>query len=417
MANLDITALTAVLKQKYNKAAVQNLCYPDNPLYAMMPKNTDFDGINKVIAFHYGSPQGRGTSVATAQAGKTASAYAQVTLTRKVDYTTASITGEAIRASKKDTGALIKGLSGEIDNAMYTAMRSLAVSMYRNGGGARGQISAASNVATATITLANIADITNFEVGMKLSASVDDGFTGVAGLRSAGAVVTITGIDRDLGTLTASGNWSAGIAAVAAGDYLFQNSGAAAGTSDYASMVSGLLAWCPITAPAAASNFYGLDRSVDATRLAGVRYNGGGGPIEETLIAILARIAREGGKTDAIFLNPLDFETFERSLGTRVVYDRATSIDNADIGFDGIRIMGPKGKVKVIPDQNCPKGYAPCLKMSSWHVEGLGEMPGFLDEDGLMILRSSNSDDYEVRIGYYGNISCDAPGHNGVAVL
>lgn len=417
MANLDITALTAVLKQKYNKAAVQNLCYPDNPLYALMPKNTDFDGINKVIAFQYGSPQGRGTSISTAQAGKTASAYAKVTLTRKVDYTTASITGEAIRASKKDTGALIKGLSGEIDNAMYTTMRSLAINMFRNGGGARGQISSTSAVGTPTITLANLGDITNFEVGMKLSASADDGFTGSSGLRNAGAVVTITGIDRDLGTLTASGNWTAGIAAVAASDYLFQNSGAASGTSDYAAMVSGLLAWTPLVAPAAASNFYGLDRSVDATRLAGVRYNGNGGPIEETLIGILARIAREGGKTSHILLNPLDFESFERALGTRVVYDKIQSNDNADIGFDSIRIMGPKGKVNVLVDQNCPKGYAPCLQMNTWAVEGLGEMPGFLDEDGLMILRSSNSDDYEVRIGYYGNISCNAPGYNGVAVL
>jgi hypothetical protein len=417
MANLDVAALTAVLKQKYEKKAVQNICYPDNPLYAMMPKNTDFDGLNKVIALQYGNPQGRGISIASAQAGKTPSAYGKFTLTRKTDYTTASITGEAIRASKKDTGALIKGLSGEIDSAYYTTMRSLAIAMYRNGGGARGQISSTSNVGTATITLANIADITNFEVGMKLSASADDG-TGGGSLRSAGAVVTITGMDEDLGTLTASGNWSAGIAAVAAGDYLFQNGGAAATlTSDYNAMVSGVLAWVPTSAPGGSDNFYGLNRSVSATRLAGVRYNGGGGPIEETLIAILARIARMGGKTTHAFMNPLDFEPFERSLGTRVVYDRVKSFDNPDIGFSSIRIIGPKGPVQVVIDQNCPKGFVPCLQMNTWAVEGLGEMPGFLDEDGLMILRSSNSDDYEVRVGYYGNISCNAPGYNGVAVL
>ena len=38
MANLDTTALSAVLKTKYTQKAVRNLCYPKNPFFAMVQK-------------------------------------------------------------------------------------------------------------------------------------------------------------------------------------------------------------------------------------------------------------------------------------------------------------------------------------------------------------------------------------------
>jgi hypothetical protein len=38
-----------------------------------------------------------------------------------------------------------------------------------------------------------------------------------------------------------------------------------------------------------------------------------------------------------------------------------------------------------------------------------------LDEDGLIMLRSPNADAYDTRIGYYANMTCEAPIWNGVA--
>lgn len=411
MANLDTTALSAVLKQKYTQKAVRNLCYPKNPFFAMVQKRTDFNGKNKVVAFQNGSPQGLGTSIANAQAGKTASVYNAVTVTRNAYYVTASITGEAIRAAKGDTGALIEGLTREVDNAYYSIVRQISAALFRNGGGAIGQISSGSTVGSATITLANVADIVNFEVGMKLSASVDDG-TGGAGLRSAGAVVTITGIDRDLGTLTASGNWSAGIAAVAAGDYLFRNSNAGSSTSDYNAVLKGVPAWVPATAPGGSDSFFGLNRSSDATRLAGIRYNGNGGPIEETLIEAAARAVRESGQPTHVWMNPLDCSNLVKALGSKVLYDRSKSLDDPDFAFSSIKLIGPAGDLEVVRDLNVPKGTAFMTQTDVWFLESAGDMPSILDDDGLTIVRSATSDDYEVRIGYYGQLVCEAPGWN-----
>lgn len=411
MANLDTTALSAVLKTKYTQKAVRNLCYPKNAFFAMVQKRTDFNGKNKVVAFQNGSPQGLGTSVANAQAGKTASVYNAVTVTRNAYYVTASVTGEAIRASKGDTGALIEGLTREVDNAYYSIVRQISAALFRNGGGAIGQISSGSSVGTATITLSTPADVVNFEVGMKLSASVDDG-TAAGGLRSSGAVVTLTGIDRDLGTLTASGNWSSGIAAVAAGDYLFRNSNAGTGTSDYNAVLKGVPAWCPATAPGGSDSFFGLNRSSDATRLAGIRYNGNGGPIEETLIEAAARAVRESAQPTHVWMNPLDASNLVKALGSKVLYDRSKSLDDPDFAFSSIKLIGPAGDLDVVRDLNVPKGTCFMTQTDAWYLESAGDMPSILDDDGLTIIRSATSDDYEVRIGYYGQLICEAPGWN-----
>jgi hypothetical protein len=412
MALLDTTALAAVLKQKYTQRRFNLLCYKKNPFYALIPKITDFGGKNKVISLRFGVPQGRGASIAAAQAGKTASAYGAFTVTRASDYATASITGEAIAAAKGDENTLIEGLTKEIDGTIHVCMRSLAIAMYRNGGGARGQISSGSNVATTTITLANLSDVSNFEVNMLVQFASDDGSaSSPAGLRNGGATATITGVDRDLGTLTFATNVNTAVPAVQTSDYIFQGNTNQA-NSDYGKMVKGLAAWLPATAPTSTDNFFGLNRSTDVTRLAGVRYNGNGGPIEETLVEAATRLQREGSSPDHVFMHPFDWSNLVKALGSKVIYDRAQSVDEPEFGFKAVALEGPEGPIKVVSDLNCPKGTGYMVQLDTWHLESLGEAPRILDLDGNTILRSANSDDYEVRIGYYAQPTCEAPGWN-----
>ena len=68
---LDTTALTAVLKQKYTQRKFNLLCYKKNPFYALVNKITDFGGKNKVVAMRNAAPQGRGPTIAVAQGDKT----------------------------------------------------------------------------------------------------------------------------------------------------------------------------------------------------------------------------------------------------------------------------------------------------------------------------------------------------------
>jgi hypothetical protein len=51
-------------------------------------------------------------------------------------------------------------------------------------------------------------------------------------------------------------------------------------------------------------------------------------------------------------------------------------------------------------------------------MEGLGEVPQILRyADGLEMLRVSNADAGEVRVGAYFNLACNAPGWNAYVQL
>lgn len=404
MAVLDSTALQQILKVQYNQKKVNNLCYPESPLFAKMRKTKNFGGKTEHVAFQYGSPQGRAVVFANGLANMTASAYGGLDVTRKSEYAFAQITGEMVDAAKDGDYALLDGLKREIDNAFYTVARSIAVGLFNGSGGARGQISATSNTGTPTITLTDINQIVNFEVGMVLNTSTADGTSGAKKV----GTVTLTAINRNTGTLTASGNWTAGIATAAANDFIFQNGDFESTKSTF----TGLAGWIPATAPTAGDNFFGLDRSVDVTRLAGVLYpDNAGGPIEETLIKASARCVREGGKPDFVVMHPFDWANLVVALGSKVVIQNE-KLPDADIGFDTIKLYGAKGVMNIVCDSNCPTGKFYMLTMSTWRFHTLLDAPRILNADGNQMLRDATTDSYILRIGFYGNVICDAPGWN-----
>lgn len=405
--SLDLTALAAVLKVQYTQKKVNTLAYDKNPFWAMVKKRTDFLGSNKVVAIRNGQPQGRGADFTTAIANVSPSTYNRFTVTRARDYAFARVFGEAVEASAKDAGSLLQGLKNEIDGAIYTATRSIAINLFGNGGGARGQI--ASGQATPIVTLSRPEDTVNFEAGMYLKTSTADGTSGTL---KAGRVL-VTGVDRVAGTVTASGNWTAGIATAAANDFIFQEGDNVANNS----MISGLAAWVPSTTPTS-TPFFGLDRSTDPVRLGGVRYSAGsGGPIEEILIDTAALLVREGSRPDTVLMNPLDYANLVKALSGKVIYDRASSFDMPDIGFEAVKLMGPAGPMKVLADLNCPRGRGYMLQLDTWTFESLGGAPKILNLDGQDMLRDATADAYIIRVGYYGNLTCEAPGWNAVFTL
>jgi hypothetical protein len=134
----------------------------------------------------------------------------------------------------------------------------------------------------------------------------------------------------------------------------------------YDAKIKGLLAWLPSSSPASGDNFFSVDRSNDASRLAGIRFDGSPMPIEEALISAASRLAREGGKPDYCFMSYSKYADLEKALGSKVQY-----IDmkvNPEIAFRGVVINGPRGPIKVVPDQNCPNDRAFMLQMNTWKL-------------------------------------------------
>jgi hypothetical protein len=400
---LTATNFAPFLKSLWPQKRVENLVYQNQPFLAMVPKATNFVGENAVIPVQYGDTQGRSATFATAQAMKGNLNSKKFTITRVKDYALASVDGELMDATQNDMGALAKAWDRETTSAMHALKRSLGQSLYRSGTGAVGQ---RGSVSSAVLTLTDIRDVVNFEVGDQITASATDG----GALLDSGDYVSLIAIDRDAGTLTADANWSA-IATMADTNYLFKRGdGADTGANK---KISGLAAWLPSTAPSSTA-FFGVDRTADVVRLGGKRIDISAMSPSEGLVKAANSLGLEGGSPNVMFCHFDQFTNIQHDLGSKVQYEE---LRVGEIAFEAIRINGPTGPIKIVPDLNCPSTKAYMLQLDTWKLFTLGECPKFLDLDGLKMLREATSDGYEVRIGYYGQLYCTAPGWNACITM
>jgi hypothetical protein len=398
--SLDLTSFDSALKSYYTDDRVQNMTYMENPLFALLPKMEQFGGKNLPIPLIYGNPQGRSRTFSNAQTrgAATSSKLEDFVLTRVKDYSIATIDNETLEASKGDKSAFLEAATTEIDGAIRELTNSVALNQYGSGFGDRGVISA---INTNEITLTSPGDITNFEVGMIVEAAASN----TAAMRTGSTEVTA--VDRSNGTFTLAS--AAAITGLAVGDLFYVQGDRNTGASPAKSMISGLQAWVPQTAPTGGDNFFGVDRSVDVTRLAGYRLAVGSLPIEEALIAGEALVGRGGFSIDHYFISHDRFADLKKALGSKVQYVDMQA--TAKVSFRGVTVDGTKNTIRVLPDRNCPdnKGYG--IKLGMFKMYSLGKCVRVIDTDGLQMLRQASADGVECRYGFYGNMACRGPGY------
>lgn len=409
MAAINTTDLSPILKTYYEPRMAQ-LTRKKRPFYALVPKKSDFTGDTWKVAFQYGNGPGRAINLARAVANMGPDQLAKVNVERSKNYAAFQIESEAIDAAK-GAGAITEGLKNVIDSAFRELGQSNSLLLWRNGGGARGKISAASNVALTVITLASRGDIANFSKGMVLNLGSTDGTSGAKRV----GTLTVAAIDRDLGTVTTTAAWNT-VAGATAGDFIFQN-------GDFEATKSGFMgvgAWIPIVTPTAGDNFYGLDRSVDPTLLAGVRYTAGaGGRIEESLVGANARLAENEAEPDKVFMHPSDMRNFILEIGSKQEYPRTTvKTKTAEVSFNGVMMHGTTGDLEVVSDIGVPQGFAYMLQMDTWEFKTLGKPERFIDHDGQTIrMDPNNTDSFIGKLGTKGQLGCTAPAYNAVITL
>ena len=406
-AYFDLSAANAVLKELYFGQTPEDVVYRENPALALIEKKTDAGGKYIPVPIIYGASQGRSSTFANAQANQTPVLAAEWLVTRASDYSIATIDNQTMLATKGDKAAFVQGLKTVVDSAFRGATLSAASAMFRSGTGSIGLVNA-SGWSTGVATLTNADDIVQFDVNMTVQAAATDGGAPRA------AVGYVIGVDTMAGTLTVSttlGGAAATPGSWAAGDYLLQS-------GDSNLKMKGFAAWLPTTAPATSDNFFGVNRSASPTRLAGVRLAGSSLNIEEALIKEATFIGREGGHSDYAFQTFTSWAFLEMALGSKVQYVDVEVDTDAAIGFRAIRINGPKGEIRVIPDRNCPNATCYVVQMDTWKLYSLNDVPHlFRYADGLEALRVYNQDAAEARVGYYAQIGCSAPAWNGVVTL
>ncbi len=402
MAENTMTTYDALAKQIYRGEKVKNLTFKKRAFLGLIPKFTGFGGRNMPLPVIYGNPQGRSATFAKAQANRTALLAHDFLLTRVKNYGDATITGETIDATEGDSMAFVSSFTAINDGVWRAISNDLHRDLFNANYGTRGVVG---TVSTVTITLATIEDAINFEVGMNLGASAAEGGTPRSGTNP------ITAIDRNLGTLLGA-DWTVAVTSIAAGDFLFVE-------GDQNLKMAGLAGWLPASAPTSGDSFFGVDRSVDPTRLAGIRHVGTSQTHEEALIDLCGKIAEQEGSPDTGFCSFSDWRILQKELMSQgnVQYVTKPARDAmgaiATIGYRGIVLAGPTGAVEVFPDNGCPKGTGYALELDTWVLASLKDAPRNLARNGQPWVTMAAEDSVELRWGYYANMGCVAPGWNG----
>jgi hypothetical protein len=395
MADLDPVAFDWSLKTNYSPDDVKSMCLEDHPLLAKMSRSEKFRGKSFVFGVKYARTRGRSAGFAQAQAYKGPSKGKDFTLTRKKDYSLATLDNELLMACDGDEAALVDAMTDEMDAAIGALKRAMGWKVFGDGSGSLGT---GTNSST-TVTVSDLDTIAKIEDGMLLVFS-----SGITASLFSSTPVEASTIDRDAGTFVVSSDpgLTGTFHIFPYGDYV--------SASDKLN-VSGVASWIPATAPTAGDSQYGVDRSVDTQRLAGVRINCNGLPLVEALIRGATRTQKWGGRPRFAVCSPENLEKVCISLEGKVIYD---SFTYGDIGFEGVRIRTGNGVITLYADIDCPADKCYLLDMRSWKFKSAGGAPMMLKYMGQQYFHEATADGVEVRIGYYGNVFCDAPGWNAV---
>ncbi len=402
MSSIDKSAIEAALKELYAGQSVQDLVYnkSQRPLLSMLKKNTSFAGSLYPLPVVYEDVGGRSYDFTKAQGNVSASKITQFQIDTVKNYAIARITTDALMRSRTDKGAFLNGLKHMVDSAINRLSNDIEASLFRDGSGSIGTVvTAASN----PMTLGDVEDVVNFWVGQKLVFAND-----TASALTSGTALTVTKVNRDNGEVTLSA--AASTLGVGDGEYIF-NEGDYDSASDK-NKITGLEGWLPATVT---DSFFGVSRTVDPTRLGGIRYAGSSAAIEESIVGAAARLGRESGAIPNIAL--MNFTTFRRlvnEMGSKVQRSEGSS---AKGGFQMLEIYGPKGLIKCVPASFAQADRIWLLTSDSWQLISMGEAVQILDQDGSKVLRVSDADALEVRIGSFAQLACDAPGKNARITL
>lgn len=418
----NYTSLDAAFKQYYADG-VEDLTYEDRPLFGLMPKHEGWVGADQAnrgwhVPLKYALPPAVSTtfSVAQTRAATVSSKIVAWELTTKQMYGFIQIDNESIERSEGKEAAFVELKALEVDGMIQNLSNRLHHYLYGDGTGVIAQVGNATQMpsfAVNTLVLLNAEDCVKIAYGDELTVSGTA--TGAErAFGSNGHGLYVIGTNFDAGTVTV-GNLAGtavnlndaadGIPTITASDFICHR-GDRQGTS-VNGVISGFQFWVPSAATGIASNdsTYNVNRSQNVDWLAGSRMDGTSMGIEEALIRGTNIVAKKGGKLEQYFVNHKhysDLVTGLSSKGTVNFLDiRPTEYPN--IGFEGVKIVGAKGEVDVIPDYACPSTLAAGMRLSMWMFGSVGEPVETITSDGLEFLRLTGGDGVECRFKSYSN--------------
>lgn len=399
-----LTTLNAGIEVYYASDHVYDLTAQKRPFFAMLNRNEKAGGTFYAHTLLHGTQQAVNPSFTTAatRATATSTLLKQLNIYHQNMYSIAEVDGRALRRTDGSPEAMLDASKQYVDGAIDALSRRIATQVYRSGWGAVGNIG---SISTNTITLANIYDAANFEVGQQVVFSATEAANT---LRNTGATTTLTvsALNRSSGIITFSTNVST-VTGATTGDYIFFEGDRQDSATPARVALTGIEGWIPQTAPSSGESFNGIDRSVDAEKLAGSRLDMTNAAPEEVLVEGAGVVATNQGMIDTYLVPPRFFRNLIKAMGARVSYTDVAV--NERIGFRTVVITGPTGDIKVVQDFNCPYNRVYGINMEDWELFSNGPAVRLIDDDGNKVLRASDRDAYQVRFAFDGNLVCKRP--------
>lgn len=455
MAIADLNAYKALFKTLFPDYAIKRVVYRNSPLYAILEKDENFVGPDMKMPVIIDGNSGYSPKLSTAITAADPTKSEAFLLTRAKMYGVLKIDREMMLASQDKKGAFASGMQVECEGLFYSLGRQFTFDLYGDGLGYLAFIGSTTVLAGPTAVLANPNDVVWFQRGQLYQIANP----GTNALR-ASTMLKVVSVNRSAGTVTFDANIST-VAGVQLGDAIL--------VADSLNVrMKGLRAWLVVPT---ATLFFGVDRTVDPTRLAGqvLDCSAAGSPtvVFDILQELCKRVFREGGRPDVCvmhvdpmqkLLNYLEMKSIqyrevEESLESVVARETAqkarrmndemnTEATNASglgpgnkanlfdnvpgtgmpqgiigqAGFTGIKIFAQSGALTVLADPACPSTDIFVLQTDTWKICSLGSVPDLIDDDGLEFLRSATDDAFELRAVYMAQLACKAPGFNGRAI-
>ena len=408
MSASTLTTFSAFLKKMYSKDKVEAIGLTSaRPFLTKLKKNKDFGGESLVVPVIHAGPQGISGNFASAQSNASNLKGKAFTVTCGALYGVVEVGDQVLKASRNNAGAFLNNKTAEIEYTMEGLYNELSAQVWRgNGGlaiGQRGSISG--NI----VTLSDPDDVQNFEEGMTVVASDATGRGSSDALRTGST--TVASVDREAGTVTLTDQ--SAITNFANSDYLFRQGCFAGNTT--VQMLYGVNDYI-YSSSSSVPNLYGMVRTSDPSRLAGIRVAtsqlsglGASERIMELLTQMSGRHKVSG--MDECWVSPSVWNQIaieQMSKGIKP-HDDTTGI----VGLKAIDILAGGSVVRCYADPHVPSSTAFVINSKVWELSSMGELITFDGEDGLQLLRKASSTDYEIRFMSYSALICRAPGFNG----
>lgn len=399
------------LERNYQPAKLGNIAFKDAPMTAYLPHDENAGGDNLILRWKYGTPRGVGVTYAQAKArGQlTTLKTAKVSLDYHTYYSYLEIDNTAIERARGGGLAAADIFQEGLNGTMESHGDDVETFIWSDGYPTLGAIG---GISGSTFTVAE-EDIEKWEVDMEvvLAASRTTG-----ALRSAGASVIVSKVDRQTRTITCTAGIVATIAAAVNGDFAFIKSTRIDSAARQTAV--GIKGYLPETVSGAdAFGDTSLNRSVERNRLAGLAVDIASGiSVRQGLVDFFVKCKKYKVKPDSLWCSVERWGELIKEMGSNVEY---VNLKNEKYGvpIKGVALYTPDGEVPVMASPKCPNANVYGIKRDSWRIYSVN---GALIRSPFRYskyLDNQTSDGVILAFRSFFQVGCKRPWENAVGVF